>query len=91
MGTSVARIAQITDISVQTATNQDNQAVDMNENIIHQLMLKAGTDVSGKWMNVENAEKFAQLVIEQYNKELREDRREIKSKLGYSRVGLNNV
>lgn len=54
-------------------------------------MLKAGTDTSGKWMSVDNAEKFAMLVIQAYNEELKESRREVKSKLGYSRIGLRNV
>jgi len=58
---------------------------------IKELMRQAGTDISGKWMSVDNAEKFAMLVIEQYNKELRESQREVKSKLGYSRIGSNNV
>jgi hypothetical protein len=58
---------------------------------IKELMQRAGTDSSGKWMSVDHAEKFAMLVIEAYNKELKESRREIKSKLGYSRIGLNNV
>lgn len=62
----------------------------MNESI-KKLMQQAGTDTSGKWMSVDNAEKFAMLVIEQYNKELRENRKDIKSNLGYSRIGLNNV
>ena len=62
----------------------------MNDKI-KELMKQAGTDISGKWMSVDNAEKFAQLVIEAYNKELKESRREIKRKLGYSRIGLNNV
>ena len=62
----------------------------MNEQI-KKLMQQAGTDSSGKWMSVDNAEKFARLVIEQYNKELKESRREVKSKLGYSRIGLKNV
>ena len=62
----------------------------MNEQI-QKLMQQAGTDSSGKWMSVDNAEKFARLVIEQYNKELKESRRELKSKLGYSRIGLKNV
>jgi hypothetical protein len=34
----------------------------MNEQI-KQLFEQAGTDVSGKWMSVDNAEKFAELVI----------------------------
>ena len=54
-------------------------------------MQRAGTDSSGKWMSVDHAEKFAMLVIEQYNKELKESHREVKSNLGYSRIGLNNV
>jgi hypothetical protein len=58
---------------------------------IQELMLKAGTDTSGKWMSVDNAEKFAMLVIQAYNEELKESRREVKSKLGYSRIGLRNV
>jgi hypothetical protein len=62
----------------------------MNERI-KQLMQQAGTDTSGKWMSVDNAEKFAMLVIEQYNKEIKESHRETKRNLGYSRIGLNNV
>jgi len=62
----------------------------MNEQI-KQLMQQAGTDTSGKWMSIDNAEKFAWLVIEQYNKEIKESRRETKRNLGYSRIGLNNV
>ena len=58
---------------------------------IQELMQQAGTDVSGKWMSVDNAERFAQLVIQEYNKELRESRREVRSELGYSRIGLGNV
>ncbi len=54
-------------------------------------MQQAGTDISGKWMSVDNAEKFAMLVIQAYNKELKESRRETKRKLGYSRIGLRNV
>ncbi len=62
----------------------------MNERI-EELMRQAGTDTSGKWMSVDNAEKFAMLVIAAYNKELDEARRETKAKLGYSRIGLKNV
>ena len=62
----------------------------MNESI-KKLMQQAGTDTSGKWMSVDNAEKFAMLVIQAYNEELKESRREVKSNLGYSRIGLNNV
>jgi hypothetical protein len=70
--------------------NPDNQEVDMNKQI-QELMQQAGTDISGKWMSVDNAEKFAMLVIQAYNEELKESRRETKSNLGYSRIGLNNV
>ncbi len=70
--------------------NPDNQVVDMNKQI-QELMQQAGTDISGKWMSVDNAEKFAMLVIQAYNEELKESRRETKSNLGYSRIGLNNV
>jgi len=59
--------------------------------VIQELMKQAGTDTSGKWMSVDNAEKFAMLVIQAYNKELKESDREISSKLGYSRIGLGNV
>lgn len=69
---------------------RDNLTIDMNEQIQH-LMQQAGTDVSGKWMSTDHAEKFAMLVIEAYNKELDESRREIKNKLGYSRIGLKNI
>jgi len=62
----------------------------MNEQI-QRLMKQAGTDTSGKWMSVDNAEKFARLVIEQYNKEIKESHRETKRNLGYSRIGLNNI
>ena len=58
---------------------------------IEQLMKQAGTDTSGKWMSVDHLEKFAMLVIQDYENDLREDRREIKRELGYSRIGRNNV
>ena len=70
--------------------NPDNPAADMNESI-QKIIEQVGTDVSGKWISVDRAEKFAQLVIQAYNKELKESRREIKSQLGYSRIGRNNV
>jgi hypothetical protein len=37
---------------------------------IQELVKQVGTDVSGKWISIDNAEKFAQLVIEAYNKTL---------------------
>lgn len=90
MVTNVARTRQITTYHVQTAMTQDKQEVDMNEQV-KEIIKQVGTDVSGKWISVDNAEKFAQLVIEQYNKELKESRREIRSQLSYSRVGLRNI
>lgn len=62
----------------------------MNQQI-QQIIQQVGTDTSGKWISVDRAEKFAQLIIEQYNKELRESDREVKSNLGYSRIGLKNL
>lgn len=35
--------------------------------------------------------KFAMLVIQDYENDVRESRREVKSQLGYSRIGLGNV
>jgi hypothetical protein len=39
----------------------------------------------------ESLEKFVMLVIQDYENDMRESRREVKSKLGYSRIGRNNV
>jgi len=39
----------------------------------------------------QDLEKFAMLVIQDYENDIRESRREVKSKLGYSRIGRNNV
>ena len=36
----------------------------MNERI-RELMAQAGTDTSGKWMGVEHAERFAELIVEE--------------------------
>ena len=36
-------------------------------------------------------EKFVMLVIQDYENDLREDRRAVKRDLGYSRIGRNNV
>jgi hypothetical protein len=36
----------------------------MNERI-KEMMQQAGTDTSGKWMGVEHAEKFAQLIVQE--------------------------
>ena len=38
----------------------------MNERI-RELIKQAGTDVSGKWMGVDNAEKFAELIVRECN------------------------
>jgi hypothetical protein len=42
-------------------------------------------------IDTDRLENFAKLVIEEYKREVKEDRRETKSKLGYSRIGLKNV
>jgi hypothetical protein len=42
-------------------------------------------------MDTETLEKFAMLVIQDYENDLRESRREVSSELGYSRIGLGNV
>jgi hypothetical protein len=39
----------------------------------------------------ESLEKFVMLVIQDYENDVRESRREVKSELGYSRIGRNNV
>ena len=36
----------------------------MNE-LIKELIKQVGTDVSGKWMNVDNSEKFAELIVKE--------------------------
>ncbi len=33
--------------------------------LIQELMAQAGTDTSGKWMSVDNAERFAELIVEE--------------------------
>lgn len=38
-----------------------------------------------------DVEEFAKLLIQEYEKEKREERRNVKSKLGYSRIGLKNI
>ena len=32
---------------------------------IKELIVQVGTDVSGKWMNVDNSEKFAELIVKE--------------------------
>ncbi len=34
-------------------------------NRIKELITQVGTDVSGKWMNVDNLEKFAELIVKE--------------------------
>lgn len=36
----------------------------MNERV-REFIAKAGTDTSGKWMGVDNAEKFAELIVQE--------------------------
>ena len=67
--TNVAHIQQITIYNAPDQMNPDNQAADMNEEL-QKIIQQVGTDTSGKWISVDNAEKFAQLVIEAYNKTL---------------------
>ena len=33
--------------------------------ITQKLIAEAGTDVSGKWMSIDNAEKFAELIVKE--------------------------
>jgi hypothetical protein len=41
----------------------------MNERI-RELMQQAGTDTSGKWMGVDHAEKFAELIVKEFSKQV---------------------
>lgn len=52
----------------------------------------AGKNMQGEInTNWGQLEKFAMLVIQDYENNVRESRREVKSALGYSRIGRNNV
>ena len=60
--------------------------------------IRAIADRAGEYTDFESGlctdhflEEFARLIILEYKREEKESRREIKSKLGYSRIGLNNV
>lgn len=44
----------------------------MNE-VIKNLMVQSGTDSSGKWMSVDNAGKFAELIIKECASKLETD------------------
>lgn len=57
-----------------------NEGFDGNKNFVY-----------GITMSPEELEKFAMLVIQDYENDKRESRREVKSELGYSRIGLGNV
>lgn len=44
--------------------HDENLTKDIKMNVdIKELMKEAGTDTSGKWMSVDNAEKFAELIV----------------------------
>lgn len=71
----------------------------MNERI-RELMQQAGTDTSGKWMNIFNAEKFAELVIAECTEQVRgefvpvmEDKEMMKDTHwdGYVQCGVDSV
>jgi hypothetical protein len=67
----------------------------MNERI-RELAEQAGFKTSWQHADVQaikmtRFEKFAMLVIQDYENDLRESRREVKTELGYSRIGLGNV
>jgi len=47
----------------------------MNERI-KELMQQAGTDISGKWMGVDHAEKFAELLVRECADVLLEQKKE---------------
>ena len=44
----------------------------MNEQI-KEFIKQAGTDTSGKWMSIDNAEKFAELIVEECCNRLSEE------------------
>jgi hypothetical protein len=37
---------------------------------IKQFMIQSGTDISGKWMSIDSAEKFAELIVQECMNEL---------------------
>lgn len=57
---------------------------------IQELMTQAGTDTSGKWMSVDNAERFAELIVQNllstalYGDEFEQARSNVKQYLGLS-------
>lgn len=75
-----------------------------NENLEHRIQLKKDEikryNVSIANYPADRMEKYGKPFLQKLNNELkileneledREDRREIKTKLGYSRIGLNNI
>lgn len=65
-------------------------------NKIQELAEQAGFKTSWQHADVQaikmaRFEKFAMLVIQDYENDLRESRREVKTELGYSRIGLGNI
>jgi len=55
--------------SIGTKEKHDEFVKGRNQSLgkmrIRELMLEAGTDISGKWMGVDHAEKFAELIVEE--------------------------
>jgi hypothetical protein len=53
--------------SIGTKEKHDEFAKGRNQSLgkmrIRELMLEAGTDISGKWMSIDHAEKFAKLIV----------------------------
>lgn len=60
-------------------------------NKIEALWWKAQIGYNHQNCDPEVLEKFAMLVIQDYEKDKREDRRNTMSELGYSRIGRNNI
>ena len=55
--------------SIGTKEKHDEFVKGRNQSLgkmrIRELMLEAGTDISGKWMGVDHAEKFVQLIVKE--------------------------
>ena len=61
----------------------------MND-LIKELMKQAGTDSSGKWMGVEHAEKFAELIVRECCLVIRNDGSAFNN-MRYTRVEIANM
>ena len=68
--------------------------------ISQKLIAKAGTDVSGKWISIDNAEKFAELIVAECTEQVRgqyvpvlEDKEMMKDTHwdGYVQCGVDSV